>query len=255
MLEARPCAPCEGPAAFGMGKPLRTTPLPANVRVLHLTYLGRSYLGFDLAPALRQALDAGRITPEVHADVTQRLLWLRTKHECLAIAARRVRDGWMQVRQTAITRDPGLDRYTLNVGQSEAVELVADVEGFVTVMHSMLEVAVELAQLVERDVLRLPRKARTPVEQFRALPGVTAEERELLWGVRGGFVHSQASWLAVVLQPDGPVDLAILTRDRPDFTAGEGYVLLSRVDAWFQALQHHVDELERALAERIAPAG
>src|SRR5207247_7049664 len=131
-----------------------------------------------------------------------------------------VREGWAKVRETAVKRDPALDRYTLDVGRREAVELVADVEGFVTVLHSMLEVAVELAQLVERDVLRLPRKARTPVEQFRTLPKVSAEERELLWGVRGGFVHSQASWLAVVLpQPGGLVDLAILTRDRPAFAA------------------------------------
>jgi len=148
-----------------------------------------------------------------------------------------------------------LDRYTLDVGRREAVELVADVEGFVTVLHSMLEVAVELAQLVERDVLRLPRKARTPVEQFRTLPKVSAEEQELLWGVRGGFVHSRASWLAVVLQPGGRQDLAILTRQRPDFAAGVGYVLLSQVDAWFYALQHHVDELERSLAERISSTG
>lgn len=238
-----------------MGKVLRTAPLPPDVRVLHLTYLGRSYLGFDLAPAIHGALKAGRITPEVHEDVVQRLLWLRTKHECLAIAAERVRTGWRRVRDTAIARDPALDRYTLDVGRREAVELVADVEGFVTVMHSMLEVAVELAQQVERDVLKLPRKARTPVKRFRALPNVSEEERSLLWGVRGGFVHSQASWLAVVLQSDGRVDLAILTRHRPDFAAGVGYVLLSQVDAWFYALQHHVDELERSLADRIAPAG
>ena len=238
-----------------MGKPLRATPLPPDVRVLHLTNLGRSYLGFDLAPAIHGALKAGRITPEVHADVVQRLMWLRTKHECLAIAAERVREGWAKVRETAVKRDPALDRYTLDVGRREAVELVADVEGFVTVLHSMLEVAVELAQLVERDVLRLPRKARTPVEQFRTLPKVSAEEQELLWGVRGGFVHSRASWLAVVLQPGGRQDLAILTRQRPDFAAGVGYVLLSQVDAWFYALQHHVDELERSLAERISSTG
>ena len=237
-----------------MGKPLRTTPLPPDVRVLHLTYLGRSYLGFDLSPAIHGALAAGRITPEVHAKLVQRLLWLRTKHECLAIAARRVREGWARVRETAVTRDPKLDRYTLDVGRREAVELVADVEELVTVLHSMLEVAVELAQLVERAVLRLPRKARTPVEQFRALPGVSADVQALLWDARRGFVHSQGSWLAVVLAPGGRVDLAILTRGQPDFAAGEGYVLLSQVDAWFRALQHHVSELEESLAERIAAA-
>ena len=223
-----------------MGKPLRATPLPPDVRVLHLTNLGRSYLGFDLAPAIHGALKAGRITPEVHADVVQRLMWLRTIHECLAIAAERVREGWAKVRETAVKRDPALDRYTLDVD-----------------VHSDTGkcLAVELAQLVERDVLRLPRKARTPVEQFRTLPNVSAEDQELLWGVRGGFVHSRASWLAVVLQPGGRQDLAILTRQRPDFAAGVGYVLLSQVDAWFYALQHHVDELERSLAERISSTG
>ena len=238
-----------------MGKPLRSAPLPPDVRVLQLTYLGASYLGFELAPAIHRALAAGRITPEVHADLTQRLIWLRTKHECLAIAAARVRNGWARVRETALKRDPALDRYTLDVGRREAVGLVADVEGLLTVLHSMLEVAVGLAQLVERDVLRLRRKDRTPEGRLRALPGVSADEQALLWDVRGGFVHSQASWLAVVLQPGGRVDLAILTRDRPDFAAGEGYVLLSQVDAWFYALQHHVDELERSLAERVQRVG
>ena len=191
----------------------------------------------------------------MHAAVVQRVIWLRTKHECLAITAERVREGWAKVRETAVKRDPALDRYTLDVGRREAVELVADVEGLITVLHSMLEVVVELAQLVEKDVLRLPWKARTPVEQFRTLPNVSAEEQDLLWGVRGGFVHSQASWLAVVLQPGGRQDLAILTRQRPDFRAGVGYVLLSQVDAWFYSLQHHVEELEHSLADRIAAAG
>src|SRR2546426_1161221 len=112
-----------------MGKPLRSAPLPPDVRVLQLTYLGASYLGFELAPAIHRALAAGRITPEVHADLTQRLIWLRTKHECLAIAAARVRNGWARGRGTALKRDPALDRYTLDVGRREAVELVAGVEG------------------------------------------------------------------------------------------------------------------------------
>jgi len=229
--------------------------LPEGARVLDVSYGARSHVGFTLRRALNAALAEGRLGPlsaKTDAEITERLLGLHTKYGCLAVVVRRVHDSWERVRDLAVNRDPALDQYVLDVGKVfQASELVTDVEGLLVTLHSTLDVAVGLAKLVERRVLHLRPNAQTSDKALRALPGISEGEQELFHVARGAFVHIHAPWLAVVLNRDAPADLAILTRRRPNYATGEGYVLLSRVDAVLTALRRHVDLLENSLAVRI----
>ena len=129
---------------------------------------------------------------------------------------------------------------------------MADVEGLLVALHSTLDVAIGLAKVVERRVLHLRRNEQTPNNALRALPGISEGEQQLFEKVRGAFVHTHAPWLAVVLTRGAPADLAILTRRRPNYATGDGYLLLSRVHAVLSALRRHLDSLEKSLAARIA---
>jgi hypothetical protein len=108
--------------------------------------------------------------------------------------------------------------------------------------------------VVERRVLRLERSHQTSEALLRALPGISPEELELFRDVRGGFVHNYSAWLAVVI--DGSqADLAILTRRTQTYETGEGYVLLSGIDAVLRTLLKHIDTLEDPLANRVSQLG
>ena len=131
---------------------------------------------------------------------------------------------------------------------------VADVESCLTALHSTLDVAIGLVKVVERRVLRLPRDKQTPEQELRALPGISEEEGELFRDARDGLVHNYYAWLAVVITDD-VTDLAILTHRTANWDTGEGYVLLSRIDAVLAALVEHIDALEASLAERVGRLG
>jgi hypothetical protein len=233
------------------------TGLPTSARVLTLSYRAGHHVGFTLRAALNRALTEGRLpplSPEADDAINERVVALHTKRAYLPILVGRVRREWEPVRDTALARDPADDVYGLDLGRGVGWGFVADLESLLTALHSTLDVAVGLAKVVERKVLRLPTARQTPEEQMLALPGITTEEQELLRAARGGFVHNYSAWLSVVI--DGSeTDLAILTRRTPDFDTEEGYVLLSRIDAVLQALVQHIDALEASLAERVDQLG
>ncbi len=223
--------------------------LPADTRIRALTNLGRTAFGFTLSPALQAAVDAGRLSADADAAVREQLIWLRIKRDALSVGARRVREAWQALQAKALTADPTHDPYTLFVGRSEAVTLALDVETVISLLHATLDAAVTLATMVERTCLAPA--ARTPEATLRTLPKIDQWEQELFRLTRHAFAHSQAPWLAVLLPAAGPPDLAILTRLRPDYAAGEGYLLLSQVERWWTALELHLDALETSLAARL----
>lgn len=223
--------------------------LPVNARIRELTYLGRSHVGFDISRGLAAAEKAGHITREIDVRIREQLIWLRTKHDELSVIAGRVRHEWVKVRDQAVAANPADDAYTLNMGRTESVMFSVDIESFVTLLYAAVDTLVALVTMVERLVLKPP--LRTAEHELRTLPGVSADEQELFSLARNGFAHQQAGWLAVVLLPNGGADLAILTRWRPDYQKGEGYVLLSQVDRWAQALERHIDQNEALLAKRL----
>lgn len=230
------------------------TRLPATTRKLQLTFWAGSHVGFALRRALNAALAEGLIPPlqsKIDDEVTERLRALHTKRACLPILVQRVRQSWDRVRDAARARDPELDEFTLDIGRSGVWPLVADIESLLTALHSTLDIAVGLVKVVERRVLTLAPRDRTPDAQLETLPGVSEEEQKLFRKVRGDFVHNYAAWLAVVLDGDSGADLAILTFRTPNYETGESYVLLSRIDAMLQALVRHIDVLEDSLADRI----
>jgi hypothetical protein len=214
-------------------------------------------VGFALRAALNRALTEGRLRPlsqEAADEINERVVALHTKRAYLPILVRRVWREWGPVRDAARSRSPADDAYGLDLGRGVGWGFIADLESVLTALHSTLDVAVGLAKVVERRVLRLPIAGQTPEEQLLALPGITPEEQELLRTARGGFVHNYSAWLAVVID-GGETDLAILTRRTPDFGTGEGYVLLSRIDAMLRALVQRIDALEDSLAERVNQLG
>jgi hypothetical protein len=223
--------------------------VPEGTQVIPLTNLLKSYFGFDLWPAVGAAKKAVHIRPEVEEEIRQRLIWLRTKHVCLAQVTQRVMAGWLDVRDKVVKRDPKLRGFTLDFGHAATIELVTNVETFVVQLHATFDAAVALARLVERKVLTPARLAVSTA--LDAVPGVSAAERQLFERARDGFAHAQASWLSVLLLPDGRADLAIHTSQTPDFKAGTGYVLLSRADALLQAIMDRIDALEEELTERL----
>jgi hypothetical protein len=235
------------------------TGLPTSARVLTLSYRAGHHVGFTLRAALNAALAEGRLPPLAPRDdeeINERVAALHTKRACMPILAGRVRRGWEPARAAALARDPADDAYGLVIagGVSLGWGFVADVESLLTSLHSTLAVAIGLVRVVERRVLRLPSAGQTPELQLRALPGIRKAEQELFRDARDGFVHNYSAWLSVVI--DGSeTDLAILTRGRANFDTGEGYVLLSRIDAVLQALVQHIDALEASLAERVDQLG
>ena len=184
----------------------------------------------------------------------ERLSALHTKRAYLPVLVGRVRHGWEPVRDAALARDSAEGGYGLDLGRGSSWGFVADVESLLTALHSTLDVAVGLAKVVERRVLRLERSHQTSEALLRALPGISPEELELFRDVRGGFVHNYSAWLAVVI--DGSqADLAILTRRTQTYETGEGYVLLSGIGAVLRTLLKHIDTLEDPLANRVSQLG
>jgi len=233
------------------------TGLPASARVLTVSYLAGHHVGFTLRAALNSALTDGRLlplAPEDDEEINERVAALHTKRAYLPVLVRRVRRGWEPVRDAALARDPADDEYGLDIGRGVGWGFVADLESLLTALHSTLDVVVGLAIVVERRVLKVPSASQTPDAQLRALPGISAAEQKLFLRVRGGFMHNYSAWLAVVIDGGGG-DLAILTHGKRDYDTGEGYVLLSRIDAVLAALLHHVDALEASLAERVNQLG
>jgi hypothetical protein len=176
-------------------------------------------------------------------------MWLRIKRDELTVVARRVREGWTTVQAVALAAEPEDDPYTLNMGRTAAVTLAVDVETVISLLHATLDAAATLATMVERACVAS--SARTVDATLRTLPKIDESEQELFRRTRHAFAHSQAPWLAVLLPPAGPPDLAILTRLRPDYAAGEGYLLLSQVERWWTALELHLDALETSLGTRV----
>jgi hypothetical protein len=233
------------------------TGLPASARVIQVMYSAAHHVGFTLRVALNAALAEGRLAPlpaEDDVEINGRMEALHTKRACLPILVARVRKNWVAARDKALARDPADDAYGLDIGRGLGWGFVADIESLLTALYSTLEVAAGLAKVVERRVLRLRPADRTPDVGLLALPGITEEEQELLREARGGFVHKYSAWFGVVIDRD-EADLAIMTRARADFDTGEGYVLLSRIDAVLAALLQHIDALEASLAERVGQLG
>lgn len=232
--------------------------LSETARVLELAFLAGSHVGFALRRALSAAVEEGRIPPlaaAVDRQLSERLTALHTKQAYLPTLVGRVRAGWEKVRDLARERDPALDRYALKVERGDEWRLLVDVESLLLTLHSTLDVADSLAKLVERRVVKLPRDDQTPDERLGLLPGISEEEQKLFRDVRGEVAHVSSPWLAVVLDSHSGDDLAILTRRDPDYRMGEGYVLLSRMDAMLRALQEYVDGLERSLVELLEAQG
>jgi len=211
--------------------------IPADVPVRPLTNLGRSRFGFQLARALHAARGAGHVTEETQDAISERLIWIRIKHESIAVFAQRVREEWALVREIALNAEPDDVGYTLNVGRTQAITLTADLEGLIVFLRATLNGVVTLVHAVERDVLAQP---LTPAAQLWTLPGVEPTVQTLVQEARHGFAHGQAAWPEVLLTPGRP-DLLIASRLRPDYAAGEGYVLLTQVLQWWGALEQHLD--------------
>jgi len=219
-----------------------------------LTYVPQSGRGFELARALVEAHEAGRLSDDAHAKIGERNIWLDTKRGALRIVYSRVRQGWLPLRERAQRADPQHDLYTLPLEAAD-LPLAVDVASYVMLLDATLDTAVSLATCVERAVV--PAAERTPKATLRALPGVNPDEqRNVLGTVRDAFAHDVAPWLSAILMrdPNAEPDLAILTADRQDFETGTGYVLLSQVFQWAGALDEHLLQLERILAARLYAA-
>ncbi len=223
--------------------------IPPSTRVRELTNLGCTAFGFTLAPALHAAVVAGRFSADADAAVREQMIWLRIKRDELSVVAGRVRQEWTTVQAVALAADPEHDPYTLNVGRTAAVTLAVDVEMVISLLHATLDAAVTLTTMVERGCVAPT--ARTAEATLRTLPTISESEQELFRLTRHAFAHSQAPWFAVLLPAAGPPDLAILTRLRPDYAVGEGYLLLSQVERWWTALELHLDAVETSLGARV----
>jgi hypothetical protein len=221
--------------------------LPLGYVVRHLTNLGRSSFGFDLARALDTARRAGIVSDAADAQAREHLISLRIKHESLAVIGRRVSTEWASVRKKALSSfdDAGC---TLFIGRTEAIAFTADLEALIILLRSTLDGFVKLVNAIERNVLKGP---QTPEDQLRSMPGVAQTERQLLRQARNAFAHGQAAWPAVVMVPGVEPDLAILARLQPDYDVGEGYILLSQVERWWKALDARLVALESELSERV----
>ncbi len=222
--------------------------IPPGTPIRPLTNVGRSSFGFELSRALGTAKNAGRLSEATDAAIRERMIWLRIKRESLSVVARRIAEEWGAVRGKALKSDPAEAGYTLNVGRTEAVTLTADLEALVIGLRATLDGLVRLVHVVEREVIKGP---ETPEDQVWSLPGVEPAERELLRQARHAFAHGQAAWPEVLLPPDHEPELLIAARLRPDYVAGEGYVLLSQVARWWAALDRHADAMETSLASRV----
>jgi len=221
--------------------------IPADVPVRSLTNLGRGHFGFQLVRALGTARQAARVSKETCDAISERLIWLRIKHESIAVFGQRVLEEWTLVREIALNAEPDDVGYSLNVGRTHAITLTADLEALIIFLRATLNGVVTLVHAVERDVLAQP---LTPAAQVWTLPGVEPAVQTLVRGARHGFAHGQAAWPEVLLTPGQP-DLLIAAHLRPDYAAGEGYVLLTQVLQWGTALEQHLDAVEASLAARV----
>lgn len=223
-------------------------PLPSTSQVRPLVNLGRSDFGFDLSRALYEARQAGRVPEQTDAEIRERMIWLRIRHESLGVFGRRIEEEVPPVFAKALAAAPDEAGYGLFVGRTSAVTLTADLEALIILLRATLDGIVRLAHAVERDVLHEP---ETPVDQLRSLPGVDAAERQLLRQARNGFAHGQAAWPEVLQRPGQSPDLLIAARIQPDHGKGEGYILLSQIERWWKALEEQLFALEASLAARV----
>ena len=222
--------------------------LPADSVVRSIVNLGRSTFGFDLSRALGAARQANRISEAVDERVRERMIWLRIKHEMLAVVASRVGQERDVVYKRAREANPSEVGSALFVGRTEAVTLTADLETLIILLNATLEGLVALVRAIERDVLG---EVPTSENELRKLPGVTPALQLLVQQARNAFAHGQAAWPEVALVGKKRLDLAISARLRPDYGKGEGYVLLSQLIGWWRGLETHLDALERQLAARV----
>jgi hypothetical protein len=228
---------------------------PASARVIEVTYQAAHHVGFTLQAALKAAIAEGRLSPlppDYDEEINQRVVALHTKRAYLPFLGARVRQSWLRVRDEVLALSDGAT--TFDLGPGRRWELGADIESLMAALHSTLDVTVGLAKVVERRVLRLPTASQTPLPQLRALPGISAAEQELFRDARDGFIHNYSAWLAIVINA-GEADLAIMTGSTANWDTGEGYVLLSRLDAVSVGFVEHIDAVEASLAERVGQLG
>lgn len=228
-------------------------PLPSGWRAVRpFTYVPQSGGGFQIAAALLAAHEAKCITDGAHSNLGERNIWLDGKRGALRIVEARVRQGWQAVRERAqrAQRAALEDSYTLTMNPETDFPLAVDVVTYVMLLDATLDAAVALATSVERAVGVQP---RTPERTLRAIPGVNAQEQQVVASARDAFAHDAAPWLSVVVMKDSTAapDLAILTADEQDFETGTGYVLLSVVLRYAAALEAHLAQLESLIAARL----
>lgn len=222
--------------------------LPADSVVHELANFGRSTFGLELSRAMGEVRQADRVSEAIDERIRERMVWIRIKHDALAVVGGRVGDErdavWKRVREA----NPSAVGSALLVGRTEVVTLTADLEALVILLRATLDGLVALVRAVERDVLG---ERPTSEGALRGLPSVAPALQRLVHQARNAFAHGQAAWPAVIYVGNKRLDLAISARLRPDYQAGEGYILLSQVIGWWRGLEKHLDELDHQLAARV----
>jgi hypothetical protein len=224
------------------------TGLPKGAVVQEIDFNAVHSVGFLLRGAISGLERRNGALPEKVQDrVGAEIITLNTKRTCIPVAHRRLMDGAKIIETAALAQRPEDRNKALRLDSHAARTLALDAEQFLVSLNTLLTVAVNVVNMVEREVLHEP---PTPRADLYRIPSITEAEQKLFHATRSDYVHRRAAWMSAIITGNH-VDVAFHVAHTPDFVNGKGYVLWSSIHAVQKAVLRYIDKLEADLVKRV----